>query len=390
MGQTIKLLENALRAWEDLHAIDEALIRVSISNGLMDDASLLGPIRHWRELRDHLLRMQKNEFDVQRFCFAEDQSPISFSAALKPYDLLPLQLASWVMSSRRVFHLSDELVERFLAADYSHYSWSDLLWPFDSFAISFATPVTEDSTEVGAKLTSSKLGLLLVSSIFGVCESHPYASRDGFETRAFCTEFNGKELPEHILDQRERERMEKNLRAKRWVKLNKQAMTHGFRLQPRDVASMAQMFPAGMEAPFSASKGESLRGVNSAAKIIAGLCLYLEALPAGTVESYGWRQSVPQKLPRDVRKVITDGELICQVEDFNVLSPDTITLFPETLRQGPAYAVTPHWRRAHYRRARGQGKNPDAPRTIPVRSALVHKDLLPEGGVPGGAMSSVV
>jgi hypothetical protein len=146
--------------------------------------------------------------------------------------------------------------------------------------------------------------------------------------------------------------------------------------------------PGVAEMPYGGEKEEPI-GDELPAKILAGLCLYLEALPAGMVENYPWHQSVQIKSRREIRKIITDGEQVCRVNDFHIISPDTMTLFPETLRTGPAYSVTPHWRRAHYRRKKGQGHNPNAPRDVYVGPAKIHEDQLPKGAVVGGAVSNV-
>lgn len=388
MGQNVHLLENALRAWEDLRLIDEVVQRLAIRDGRKRPEDLIRPLKDWRELRKHLLNASAPgfEFDFERFCgFAnEDETMIQGKANL--YQELPLQLASWTASSRRVFSLSEDLVMRFVSADYSHYQWSDLLWPFDSFVINLEQPLVIKGTD-GIYRT---LALILVSSICKISAdfSHGDDRRDGFEIAPYYSTVDGKELPTELLGRKEHAQLDDHLRHKRWEKVDKRKS----RLANHIVNALDQSnneLPPGNGDPHLVLKdGLINQGVN-VAKIIAGLCLYLEALPGKTVDSYRWHSTPAIAARREVRKVITDGELICQVEDFNVISPNTITLFPETLRAGPAYTVTPHWRRAHYRRAKGQGKNPLAPRDVYVGPSLIHKDQLPEGAVPGGSQSSV-
>ena len=129
MGQTVELLENALRVWEDMCLVDEARIRTGIASGLHKPDEYYGPTRHWRELRNHLLMLKGGDFDVKRFLASGAQAtdPLRLVGKDNLFHSFPLQLASWTLSSRRVFHLSAEMIERFSVADYSHYKRSDLL-----------------------------------------------------------------------------------------------------------------------------------------------------------------------------------------------------------------------------------------------------------------------
>jgi hypothetical protein len=324
--------------------------------------------------------LRGRDFDLKRFLPDEEVSGITtFSGMEGVYRMFPLQLASWIISSRRVFTISENLMLRFLAASYSKYKWSDLLWPFDSFAIDFETPlVFKDGAQ-----DNIEISLILVSSFYNVCGDNVISDKDGFEVSSFATSINDRRRTSEFLSSREREILDNNVRHKRWRKVNNRIRQLGERIS--DLTSL----PAGNNDPYTIQKNDYILDTSSFAKIIAGLCLYMEALPVGTVDAYQWLQTKHARSKRDARKIITDGENICRVEDFNVLSPETMNLFPEALGKGPAYTVTPHWRRAHYRRRRGQGKNPNAPRDIYVGPTLVHKDQIPDGAVPGGARSTV-
>ncbi len=397
MAQTVNLLENALRGWEDTCLLTEAQYLLGIQNGVHDKSELTGPARYWRELRKHILSLKGGDFDESRFCYPLDEGGSLFGAADFLGDLyagLPLQLASWTISSRRVFYLSDDLLERFLAADYSHYVWSDLLWPFDSFFIQMETPVID---EIGGMTLDG----LLISSVYGVCPESTLGSKEGFECLTFCSELEGKKLPTSLLSPADRMHIENDIRQRRWSKLTKRVRTFLHNVL-RDVNGMENVknlsfdedihfllpVPAGFGRPICWEKDQPI-GDFPLAKVIAGLCLYLEALPVDITDSSMWRTPVKLHAQRDVRKLVTDGEQICQVADFHVISPETITLFPQLLRDGPAYTVTPHWRRGYMRRAKGEGKNPNAPKTIEVKPTVIHRDQMPEGAVPGGAISIV-
>ncbi len=417
MGRTVQLLENALRGWEDLLLIYEARVRVGIQSGLRKREELAGPLLHWRELRKHLLEIRGADFDASRFCYREggtgltsgplarllteeDWKMAAATNATSFYASLPMQLASWTVSSRRVFHLSDEMVERFLAADYNHYTWGDLLWPFDSFFIEFDSPVQDDH--------DCEYAGLLVSSVYGVCPEHTFASEEGFECLTFCTKIEGEVTPESLMDEKDRERLENDMRHKRWVKLNRRVGNVFAKMLGTSKPEMLKFIstdeapqrmsdklftpPAGFGKPICWEKDQPIQAGpfgRRIGKVIAGLCLYLEALPPSVSGSCRWH--IPDHLTakRDVRNIVIDGELVCNVADLHTLSPETMTLFPETLRAGPSYSVEPHGRRGHWRRAPGQGNNPNAPRTIKVKPAIIHRDQIPEGAVIGGATTYV-
>jgi hypothetical protein len=388
MGKAIQLLDNALRAWEDLQLINEAYLRYRTHMGERKSQDLLPPFKYWRQLRKQLLMASTQGFDFTRFCHLEDPSEGDFLYAGTEcfFNEVPLQVASWITSPRRVFTLSEDMVQRFISADYSNYNWSDLLWPFDSFFINLEKPlVFETKKENGG---NASLGGALVTSISQICPNYPRVEEDGFEIGYFFTAENGNEYPTGILSESDHRWLSQHLLNRQWRKVGKHLSNATQILFSPDQDPQVRKFPAGGIDPQVLKKGAKVKEAESiCASIIAGLCLYLEALPSGIVESYGWGQASP-KARRDVRKIITDEEQVCCVEDFHVISPSTMSLFPETLRQGPVYTVTPHWRRAHYRRARGQGKNPNAPRNVYVGPTLIHKEQVPEGALPGGSVSS--
>jgi len=376
VAQTVTFLENALKAWEDKWLFYEASNRLLIYAKEKGPEVLRGPMRHWRELRNHILTLKGNDFDVTRFCPMEDDLGAS------AYTTVPLQLASWTLDSRRVFQLNSELVNKFATAELpAGLKWSDLLWPFDAFAISLEEPymLQGDSDDIA-------LEMILVTSVFKACSAHEYSKRDGFEVRYFLREACPLEDAERcVLTSNEREALEKRLKKKQWVKLQRDLGKIAEKIRWRFASGN---IPSGMQEP-SLLKKEGLVGDDPYFKIIAGFCLYLEALPPGTMEGYGWQQ-VPLSVRKQAQGFITDGEQVCRIENLHTLSPATLAEFPQSPRRGPAYTVTPHWRRAHYRRARGQGNNPHAPRDVEVSAALIHKEHLPPGSIPGGAQSKVI
>jgi len=95
----------------------------------------------------------------------------------------------------------------------------------------------------------------------------------------------------------------------------------------------------------------------------------------------------PKEAGQQALPSITDEADVCSVTAEHFLTPAEREAVLRRLREGGGggYTLPVHWRRAHKRRERGRGQDPNAPKSIPVKAALVNRHLLEEGHLPGGA-----
>lgn len=120
-----------------------------------------------------------------------------------------------------------------------------------------------------------------------------------------------------------------------------------------------------------------------AARIVAGLCLYLTTLPTRTSHRSEWRPADSLAKRPDPRAITTGAE-VCLVSSVYELTAQEREVIE---RVGPRgyYELCCHFRRGTWRRKPGFGQDPTAPKVVHVRPTIVRKDRLPEGAVPGGS-----
>lgn len=379
MAYTVNALEASLRAWEDLYFLDELAGMVATAIGKPLDG-LPGTASHWAEFRSYLLNFKDGDFDINRFCDRNDD--IQFASSL--FDsMYPINVAAWTIGSRRVFGLTKELQEKFLAAEYKKVRWSDLLWPFKSFAIALEEPLVEQS--VHSRKGSVESRFLLVTSCYEIT-GDDVGLDEGFECRMFWNDPGEGENLNVILSERERAELREDVRRKNWARIGRKVVQYRRRLgQMRMLPGSVLGWRAQLNEPLFNRAPDNL--ATATMKLVAGLCLYMESLPSSARSDNDWRTYVPSS-SRGVRGVITDERQVCEVVDFHVRSPDTLAVFPRVPKPA-GYTVKPHWRVAYKRRRRGEGHIPDAPRVVEVPSTFVHKDQMPPDAIVGGAVTKV-
>lgn len=369
MPKTIEVLEGALQNWEDYCLWNEVLWKDKPQNNPSP--------RKWRLFRNYLLNYQKGPISKDYFSgMTNGPSENEEERSDLPYRTLPLQILAWTTHSRRVFNLPEELIYRFQSASYDGLQWGDLLWPFDSFLV-----LTEGQrVEVG-----EIKGFLVTHPITLVRDLLPDAI-DLIQCRSL---FQSRNIP--TLTHTERRSLQELARVKNPnpVKLLKKLDRLGSDAERIPFANLGaieptQFIPEGNIAQTIDSAQSSV--TKFYLSILVGLCLYLEQLPAQVVESPQWKPYQPKV--REVRGLITNDAEVCDVGNFHTISPQTLERALEKTNW-PARSVTPHWRRAHYRRARGTGHDPNAPRTVLVRATIIHKDKVPPGALVAGAVSKL-
>jgi len=332
-------------------------------------------------------------------------------------DKIPRLLTNWTRHSRRVFSLSSDLQAMLAMTSLDNVKWSDVSWPYESFAVELEDPITDAD--------GRSYRLLMV-------ETWPTAEY-GYDQKVIYPMATD---PQPLFDRFVRGKLHEHLRARRWHKLASmiqreharpikdvfgpsvpivadahgsvttdvgQVMLEHMRSMPGavvlDHAPTAQDdlgadLPAGQLRVLIIDRGDEEPDKkvekawdfgNICAQIMAGVCLYLTSLPPGSSHRSEWKRrtsSTPDP------KAISSEALVCALQSIHRLDVNERTALRQHQASGrPTYELSSHYRRGHWRRPPGSGDDPTALRTIWVRPAWVRMDRLAFGELPGGNLT---
>lgn len=382
--KTIHRLDRGLRLWEDtcLFASVEAR-RSQLAGERPPTLPFTGPFRYWQEFRNSLIR---NE-DFSRAKFTGDKK--LFHSTLGWTWSLPLHLWSWTHNSRRVFHITKELQLLLEATSLGDVRWSDIQLPFHSFVITLELPI-EDKGE-------PLYDCMMVSQYRTVNEDSTAVLPN-----TFCSVLVlSKDLEERkLLSNNQRDNLTRLCNRREWAKLSKQIAEHQDTVWPRatvfslDLDSIQNSLVTEStvnlvnQSPHTtpyAKDAEAHLSQDMSLRLLAGLCLYLEGLGSVSPHKSDWRRLA--KTDRLDRNAISNPAQVCAVSlDYNLLTPEEREVLSTDPGARRAYKEMGfHWRRKHKRRPPGQGKNPAAPKTVPVPAYRVRIDRRLEETIAGGS-----
>lgn len=325
------------------------------------------------ELRNDLLKIRPNNpFPSEKYIPGKSNHSLT---------LVPLEIASWCTHSRRIFSLSPAMQEAFASIHMGNITMEDTVWPFPSFGIELAAPIT---------IKDQGYGFILVSKAEDVYpqtdwEKHQLLDMQKVQILRF--------IPNQFrfwrnLDSEKIDKFRRLIKNKNFGKaadlyeglgkhIRKQLQGYGAEILTlvNDSSALVENFV-----------NENPLGVF--VRIIANLGLYLDNLPSSNTKEnvVEWKQE-PRKDPQ-AKSLITDGSLICSVSHTHVL--DSMIVDERSDKSCPTgRMVIPHWRRAHKRRPRGMGHIPDAEKTVKIPAVLVRADRVPEYGLPSGSQSII-
>lgn len=397
----INRLEEALQSWEDRCAIVDGYKAICVHLGV-EDKIPDAPFIYAPLFRSYLLGSVGDSLPAEhvdprfltpspaddRDCFKRAQGLLTHLTEFS------LEFSLWTRSSRRAFHLTEDLSRLLNATSLDGLCWEDIDWPFPSFAITLAKPLVQDGIHYDC---------LLVSRI-GSC-------KDG-KGAVFIDLFSSllaKHMPFHrnarlriqwlISKQRWREAYDEHHKwCLQWSGRCKKAGTEG---------------STGVGLPYEAIRGrfvtDSVKGLREKAgcdvhpynspwnlydraiRLAVNLCAYLATIPAHNQPIFQKRQIFWDKKQTPVGLGITEEAEICTVtaEHFLTSEERQVVLAHIDRQHQGGYTLPVHWRRAHRRREKGHGHDPNAPRTVKVKAALVNGHLLQEGILPGGSKTTL-
>ncbi len=367
---SVARLEQALRAWEDACFLASCYAQVALG-GDCDREEVLndGPLVHWREYRQALRRHRGLEFNEARFI----GSP-RLIKTLGNAQYLPRAIARWTAESRRVFEIDDDLQTILYSTSLGRMNWSDIVWPFQSFLVSLSRSIQLDLND-----PISSFDAILVSWVADA------VGAQWIEFRLFNSTFETY-VP---LSDIERQRYERMIARKEWNELEKKIEPIGLSLFKINSTAFCLKVPD-IDMPIHQAvshlwdrMGEGRQGAqiypecDAALHIVLGLCVYLQGLP---VSSGGVWRGFARERRRDPRSLSEDGQ-VCSVACIYLLTEEERKVFGGS---GSCAELCAHFRRAHWRRRPGFGKDASAKRTVRVRSARIRHDRLRPGELPGG------
>ena len=381
MSRVVYRLEQGLRTWEDL-----CLMHRAIANGLhrveADHIPLAGPIVHSHEFRTHLLNDRGREASDERFVGAKEHWR-ALQTSLGGYFQLPVALTAWTRFSRRVFHLTSELQVLLNAVSIDTLSWGEILWPFNSFAVTLERPIRNPTGTEYDCVVFYRVALA-------------DGEKDTGKTALFFLLLPRKLADQKLLSGFDRDMLRTAIRRHDPRKVRSvMARVNGekrlfdldaacFSLDTSDAQTVVTTPVTEMR--FGAWDGYPRQADgrmthwDEAARIVVGLSVYLTTLPSSSPHRSRW-VPLPKSGRLDPRAIVNEAE-VCTVSSVFTLTSEEREVFGRTGAAG--HELSTHFRRGHWRRRAGEGDDPSAPKVIMVRPTLVRGDRLPPGSVPGG------
>lgn len=406
MISTVERLEQVLCAWEDHWFGCNAAVQIKA--GLMgritssaQSPNFDGPLGNFYKFRNYLKSLSDmtdiRKFDRTRFLGDGSRNPgLAFFVKKTNYSLhtFPVALASWTISSRRIFHIAADLQVLLNSTSLDGVLWRDVSIPFKSFAVSLEIPIIDHR---GAKYDCILFG---EEPRYGKgWDNPPYTG-----VRLFHAKFGGggrhfsPDCRNDIMHAMQNGRWEHAQKTLEYAS-NETNPFFPIRLCTFFLDDKARDFPVTTHATdlsvddrpkefqHRALPEESIH-FDAALRIVVGLCLYLQTLPPKSSARSDWKKYDRQGKKPDPKAITNDAQ-ICMVSCLHKLTAEEreITGDNKLMRKKSLYELCAHFRRGHWRRPPGQGHIPDAPRIVWVRPTLVRRDRLVEGQLPGGAIT---
>ncbi len=387
MATIIHRLEQALRYWEDACFIKSMMARaylaVSPESKEAREVPLEGPIVNAPRFREHLLQSNSVELDAESF-MGDKELMNTILGWIRP---IPFHLFHWCKFSRRVFHIDESLQLMLEATGLGDIRWKDLVFPFDSFAITLDIPIEGNQrvptgdcllvTRIPAEVGPTVLTMLLLSPLLG--------------TRRF-------------LSGDDKERIRRLFKLQKWPRLwkafeayeNQQKFAAS--LITLDLSAISECLVVDSVATLLNQSQYTKRQLVGAGqeefqqpeemiRLLVGLCMYLEGLGSVNPHKSAWTRLA--KSDQLDRRAISNPAQVCSVTlDYDLLTPEERDVLSKDPAARRAYkAMGFHWRRKHKRRPPRSA--PDAEKTIPVKACRVRADRDPENAIAAGTRQTL-
>ncbi|HEX7651774.1 MAG TPA: hypothetical protein VF439_03610 [Candidatus Paceibacterota bacterium] len=373
----IERLEQQFQVWEELMWAYGTHCVIEASSDQTTFVPYNGPAIHYSEFRRHLLEIKSvAELDMGRFTFHSftDEQQKNFVAWPT---LFMFSVASWTTNSRRVFHVSLDLQAVLGATSLGRLKVRDVPWPFSAFCISLEEPVSVSMQSPRAT------DLLLIT-----------AKPDEEDWRRKPTSYVMCAMNHRL---RSWNPYGRRASIERLIASGKNAEA-AQRLLKDDVAARdLLLMPFGgivnMDSDETVEEllSRQAKGVQYLWRIVFGLAVYLRGKQDVAAHVSPWTKVAAIRSEarhgESPKKGIADASQVCHVSSLYTLSDKEREQFLSLgqCRSG-GYEMPFHFRIAHSRAAWGERKaNPEAEKTVSIKSTHVRLDRKPDVGVAGGA-----
>ncbi|OHB20366.1 MAG: hypothetical protein A2854_01275 [Parcubacteria group bacterium RIFCSPHIGHO2_01_FULL_56_18] len=390
-------LEEALRAWEDMSLFAECIARATPG---IDTSRRDNDYARWRTFRRTLLNQSIT--DLRYEDWMPDLSHPAFNDArgsFASHGTFPLEFFGWTRWSRKAFVLEDIDQRTYEIASMSEVRWEDIIWPYFSFVVEFASPIPFVTTN-GVSLTWTHA---LVTR-FGAKEDEGsqaifirMLSKEGH-----LTFFNGKERKRIMGALKDGDDMAaareihlSGLRTGDVFELQGQVQFSIFRSNVDEMRDLVRFDEEGMHwrrtnpgrHAFNSSirlPEEAVESTGRVARIVLGLCLDLDML--GASPRVAWTKRKTGRKYVGPLGIITKETDVCKILGRGIIDPNR---YPGSSRnlKGQGF-VRPHWRRKH--RKRPPYSPPDHPKTVLVPARLINEHLVPYFGIIAGSITRML
>ncbi len=357
--------------------------------------------RHFATMRSALLNSMTLGFDWNKYVGGNDivefgsYNTNSYAHVRRRFTLAAI--ASWMMSSRRVMQVSEELQLLLSMTSLDKTDWSMMEWPFDSFIINLAEPIVY-STGGGyetvcesilvareSKIPGAALAFAMANDEKSLGEQQPfsiYFLRSGFKSLAECYPINERQKLLRLVQTRPAEALNRVIRNKDRKVNEGQGWTSMF-------VSSDIFKENGISRFLETCTG----GAQSILTILFGSMLYMSSLQkskrANAENSTQWTK--PERSSKTTfGRQISDESLVALIGSEIKMTPDEKERFRSCQSLSKKEReLSAHFRTGYFRRPPGCGNDPLAVKTVWVRPTIVRLDRLQEGALPLGAIQSI-
>lgn len=352
-----------LRVWEDLVFLYGMSKALNAKTGSVPPTPIDWALRNYRQLRGEVHKKDLVGFDPLPYLQPEE----TFLEAVGTVRVMvPVHVASWMAESRRGYRLSRDLQALLNATSLKGVTWSGIPWPSGAFVIGLEEPLL--TAKEGAPIDAIMVnGLQLADPAGG-----PPKSIISFRLLT-------KRLENAPLESVAKARMEKALAGKSWQTLATDIKTARQRLTNGHLSTFALFEDSVADTPVTDSINDLLVKQHGklcgcggthpewdqAARLVIGLCLYMDTLPKDSPLMSAWK-ACPDP--------VLHGAECATVSTDKPLSSEHRRMFLALGRlEGgsslPAHIKPGHWRRPP-RRKDAEGEDTRT-KTVHVRPHIV-------------------